>query len=859
MDPAVSETHDAVEHTAVHEATGGVSPLLAEEREEGEQDRQQGRESGAEQSTMSVEAREHAGVEIAATARSREEEAEAGEEEQQEGEEEDSNEALFRRRYQVAQELVNTEQTYVQNLLCMIDVYQNPLTDALAPPPRANGGKAAPKYKGPILTPKEIGSIFCNAEQIYFLNSKFLAALRGDFEKVEKGRGEAIHIGKTFVQFSHFFKMYSIFCNAHKQAQTLIGEYASQNARFAEFLKTARQDPRTGGFDIQSFLIMPIQRIPRLKMLLEEMLKCTPQSHGDFEDLTKGLEILSSVATIINLAIHERQNRIKVWQVAEMMTRVPFNLLEPHRLILHEGFLSKICRKGQVRRWYFFLFSDCLIYARKVANNWYKFHQRVTVLRFTSLSPADVVQQHIKNLSSVDTLDDVFIQITGREKSFMAYADSTEEKQEWCMKLATALKAQRKVARGRHDSIISLITPSPGSKKGSFSSAGSNSNSQIGAATQDDLSGSDDNEDEESGDVMLGGGRGRLPVSDKDDGTDYVAPMWENDQNQAQCPLCGRRFTFLWRRHHCRYCGTVVCDSCSKHRFWLPHISATDAQRTCDNCAPKVDPTIKITKTFSKSNADGPIQRRIKRSTSLFKRTVLVDDILGCPGVTFEVKFNLRRPLGIVFDTVFVNETHDELCAVVRRLDERTDSNSTKGACCQAAELGVKPQDIILQVDSLDVRSNPTQYIGRKLQENLAAAHKEGTNPEMKMKFWRGLQPKSQPSPLEQFGAFLGVSPRRGSSIGGNSNLAAVQESVNESVEEGSDGGDDNDGDNSHHVDESGDKIQSRSTTQTFDASKNHEENETDTVDEEGPPPPPRRMSICRTPRQQNDRVRGRN
>lgn len=194
------------------------------------------------------------------------------------------------------------------------------------------------------------------------------------------------------------------------------------------------------------------------------------------------------------------------------------------------------------------------------------------VLRFTSLSPADVVQQHIKNLSSVDTLDDVFIQITGREKSFMAYADSTEEKQEWCMKLATALKAQRKVARGRRESIISLITSSPGSKKGSsFSSTGSNSNSQIGAATQDDLSGSDENDDDEmnrSGDVMLGGGRGRLSASDKGDGTDYVAPMWENDQNQAQCPLCSRRFTFLWRRHHCRYCGTVVCDSCSKHRFW---------------------------------------------------------------------------------------------------------------------------------------------------------------------------------------------------------------------------------------------------------------------------------------------------
>lgn len=50
---------------------------------------------------------------------------------------------------------------------------------------------------------------------------------------------------------------------------------------------------------------------------------------------------------------------------------------------------------------------------------------------------------------------------------------------------------------------------------------------------------------------------------------------------------------------------------------------------------------------------------------SLFKRTVLVDDVLGCPGVTFEVKFDLRRPLGIVFDTVFVNDAHDEVCGLI--------------------------------------------------------------------------------------------------------------------------------------------------------------------------------------------------
>lgn len=124
---------------------------------------------------------------------------------------------------------------------------------------------------------------------------------------------------------------------------------------------------------------------------------------------------------------------------------------------------------------------------------------------------------------------------------------------------------------------------------------------------------------------------------------------------------------------------------------------------------------------------------------------------------------------------------------------------------------------------------------------------------------WRGLQPKSQPSPLEQFGALLGVSPRRGSSTGGNSNLAAVQESVDESVEEGSDGGGESDGGDSHQVDKRDVKSTSHGTEQASEMSRNHdEEHEEGSANEEKPPPPPRRMSVCRTPRPQIDRVRRR-
>eukprot|EP00041_Stephanoeca_diplocostata_P008760 m.129978 g.129978 ORF g.129978 m.129978 type:complete len:504 (-) comp17462_c0_seq32:2211-3722(-) len=44
--------------------------------------------------------------------------------------------------------------------------------------------------------------------------------------------------------------------------------------------------------------------------------------------------------------------------------------------------------------------------------------------------------------------------------------------------------------------------------------------------------------------------------------------MWEPNNNHALCPLCMEvRFDTLFaeRRHHCRLCGTVVCNACSEH------------------------------------------------------------------------------------------------------------------------------------------------------------------------------------------------------------------------------------------------------------------------------------------------------
>jgi len=60
-------------------------------------------------------------------------------------------------------------------------------------------------------------------------------------------------------------------------------------------------------------------------------------------------------------------------------------------------------------------------------------------------------------------------------------------------------------------------------------------------------------------------------------------PAWRPDAESPECTLCGTAFRITLRRHHCRHCGEVVCDPCSRGRLTLENLNLPDA-RVCDDC-----------------------------------------------------------------------------------------------------------------------------------------------------------------------------------------------------------------------------------------------------------------------------------
>ncbi|KAH6888689.1 FYVE zinc finger-domain-containing protein [Thelonectria olida] len=52
---------------------------------------------------------------------------------------------------------------------------------------------------------------------------------------------------------------------------------------------------------------------------------------------------------------------------------------------------------------------------------------------------------------------------------------------------------------------------------------------------------------------------------------EWSLPRWQSDAEVTYCPICRAQFSFFVRKHHCRKCGRVVCNSCSPHRIIIPY------------------------------------------------------------------------------------------------------------------------------------------------------------------------------------------------------------------------------------------------------------------------------------------------
>ncbi|EGZ16267.1 hypothetical protein PHYSODRAFT_560761 [Phytophthora sojae] len=428
-----------------------------------------------------------------------------------------------RLRARVVEEICETEKSYVSDIRTLLDHYIVVLED----------------NAHPIMQDAQIAVFFNNLRHLVLFNSKLLTDLLEISPVAVVVQCEAEGVGAVFCRYAPLFKLYGGYAKDYEEVAALLQNFGRDTRLgFRKFLENCRE--RSGSSKpFESLLIMPIQRIPRYKLLLERLSELTPPDHPDAAFLIEAVNRIRATASLINETVRRQENLETVLQ-AQQKFAGQLSLFTADRRLLKSGKLTKMSTKRQ-EEVMIHLFNDILLYSGVLITGGYRV-RRIVYLHSKAVGvktelPA-AVQALFEQQSRRRIHKDCGFVVTSREKTFILFAETPGIQREWVDAIASAVKDAQKLKQA---------------KRG------------------------------DSGDADGGN-------PEACEGPADAAALWVPDEIADVCTICKASFRAYYRRkHHCRRCGTVVCGTCSSGRAPLFVGESSRAERVCTHCFKIID------------------------------------------------------------------------------------------------------------------------------------------------------------------------------------------------------------------------------------------------------------------------------
>eukprot|EP01080_Neovahlkampfia_damariscottae_P010944 gene10944-3650_t len=245
----------------------------------------------------------------------------------------------------IISEFLETERTYVSNLKILVNDFLEPL-----------------KKDQNLLKENSRKIIFGNIETVLKINSLFLE----DVESIKNfnllqlfvRNKEEINLANIILHFCESFKLYSTYIFNYNSSLKMLKEEKKQNIKFVEFLQKMKMELKKRGeriVEIDSFLILPIQRLPRYRMLLDD-LKSKVSDSSTKEKLNLALQKVCEVTIYVNDKQKEEELILKMIEIQE---KIKISIIEPHRKFVNE---YEVMFKKSNQNMMIYIFNDIIVY-----------------------------------------------------------------------------------------------------------------------------------------------------------------------------------------------------------------------------------------------------------------------------------------------------------------------------------------------------------------------------------------------------------------------------------------------------------------------------------------------------------------
>lgn len=186
---------------------------------------------------------------------------------------------MRKKRRRVAQELLETEALYVQNLDLLKSSFYDPLFENS-------------KNPGRVITTDDVRTIFGSLNIILPVNKLLLGELE---KRLQVPESEFLVIGDAFETLAYCLKSYTAYCNDFENTRHILARL-KKNSAFASFFTKISANEALHGKTIFDLMILPVQRIPRYRMLLAELYKNTWEEHPDYKSLGEACRNVNETA-----------------------------------------------------------------------------------------------------------------------------------------------------------------------------------------------------------------------------------------------------------------------------------------------------------------------------------------------------------------------------------------------------------------------------------------------------------------------------------------------------------------------------------------------------------------------------------
>ncbi|GAA6051438.1 hypothetical protein JCM3770_000520 [Rhodotorula araucariae] len=260
-----------------------------------------------------------------------------------------------------------------------------------------------------------------------------------------------LELGKVLLPILPFLRQYSLFVANFSSALTLLSRLdgssttvtpsaAQWQAFIAERQHLSEDRDQGTKIGLAGLLLNIIQRVPRYRLLLQDLLQYTEDDHPDARDLRSAFQLVDNVASHLDSQIQAHTNALAVLDLQRAF--LPGSLLSaplvaPGRALLRSGPFSQRSHTGFDKPRVLFLFTDTLLVAA-AEDAWIDERTKYRLvgrygLEDVTVIGSDWIDHEGKKRCGLDVLSS--------QRSFAIYADKHEDREAWLNAIRDATAA----------------------------------------------------------------------------------------------------------------------------------------------------------------------------------------------------------------------------------------------------------------------------------------------------------------------------------------------------------------------------------------------------------------------------------